>query len=109
MTINKKSSRRVTVGEDNYIWTISPGSGYIIVIVEHEITRGMRLEIYIESDIDSVWLNFPNVEHLNIKIVRPRDIKFFTSQALRLGWIPQEKGMPVVFDLDGEVLKRRLG
>lgn len=109
MTIDKKSSRRITVGEDNYIWTISPGCGYIIVIVEHEITRGMRLEIYIESDIDSIWLNFPNVEHLNIKIVSPRDINFFIGQALDLGWNPQEKGKPVVFEFDGKALKRRLG
>jgi len=75
MTINKKSSRKITVRDDSYIWTVSPDSGYIILIVEHEVSRGNRLEVYIDSDIDSVWVNFPNTEHLNLKIVRPRDGK----------------------------------
>lgn len=109
MTINKKSSRRISVRDDNYIWTISPGSGYIILIAEHEITRGMRLEVYVESDIDSVWVNFPNTEHLNIKIIRPRDVEYFICQSLDQGWTPKVKGAPVVFDFDGKFLKRRLG
>lgn len=88
MTINKKSSRRISVRNENYIWTISPGSGYIILIAEHEVSRGMRIEVYVQSDIDSFWVNFPNTEHLNMKIVRPRDVEFFINQALDQGWNP---------------------
>ncbi|MCY9589953.1 hypothetical protein PC41400_17250 [Paenibacillus chitinolyticus] len=108
MTINKKSSRRIKVRDDSYIWTVSPNDGYIIVIVEHEVSRGNRLEIYITSDIDSVWVKFPNTEHLNLKIVRPKDVEFFICQALDLGWIPKVKGKPVVFDFNGLKITRRL-
>ncbi|WP_028552461.1 hypothetical protein [Paenibacillus sp. UNC451MF] len=107
MTINNKSFRRISVREENYIWTVSPGSGYLIVIAEHEISRGIRLQVNIESDIDSVWVNFPNTEHLNMKIVRPRDIEFFICQALDQGWDAKVKGTPIVFDFDGRILKRR--
>ncbi|BBI34142.1 hypothetical protein [Cohnella abietis] len=108
MTINKKSTRRISVRNDNYIWTVSPGSGYIVMIAEHEIIRGMHLEVYVISDIDSAWVNFPNTEHLNMKIIRPRDVEYFICQALDQGWTPQVKGTPVVFDFDGMILKRRL-
>ncbi|MFC3801982.1 hypothetical protein [Cohnella sp. GCM10012308] len=108
MTINKKSSRRITVRDDSYIWTVSPDSGYIILIVEHEVSRGNRLEVYIKSDIDSAWVNFPNTEHLNLKIIRPRDVEYFITQALDLGWVPNVRGKPVVFDFDGKNILRRL-
>ncbi|MEK5235803.1 hypothetical protein NST99_08885 [Paenibacillus sp. FSL L8-0470] len=108
MTINKKSSRKIVVKAESYIWTISPDSGYVIMIPEHEAFRGRRFEVYIASDIDSFWVNFPNTEHLNMKVVRPKDVEFFIGQALEQGWIPNEKRAPIVFDFDGKLLKRRM-
>lgn len=43
MTINKKSSRRITVRDERYNWTVSPDSGYIVLIVEQEVSHGNRL------------------------------------------------------------------
>ncbi|MBH5320363.1 hypothetical protein I6N90_21455 [Paenibacillus sp. GSMTC-2017] len=105
--INKKSSRKIVVRNEQYSWTVSPDSGYVITIAEHEIYKGRRLEVYIQSDIDSYWVNFPNTEHLNLKIIRPRDVEFFICQAIDQGWEPSVKGTPIVFDFDGGNLNIR--
>lgn len=108
MTINKKDGRKITVNAEPYIWTLSPDSGFIVMVAEHAFVRGSRLEVYIQSDIDSVWVNFPHTEHLNQKIVRPKDAAHFITQAIELGWNPVEKGAPAVFELeDGDILKKR--
>lgn len=77
------------------------------MVAEHESVKGRRLEVYIQSDIDSFWVNVPHTEHLNQKIVRPKDAEFFITQATELGWDPKEKGPPAIFELDRGVLKRR--
>ncbi|WP_433709058.1 hypothetical protein [Paenibacillus illinoisensis] len=78
------------------------------MISEHEVARGKRLEVYVESDIDSAWVNVPHTEHLNTKIIRPRDVEYFISEALDQGWTPKVKGAPAVFNFDGKFLRRRL-
>jgi hypothetical protein len=108
MTINKKSSRKIVVNDEYFVWTVSPGSGYIILIAELETYKGRRLEVYIASDIDNLWVNFPNTEHLNLKIIRPKDVEYFIRQALEQGWNPKEKGEPIVFKFDGKQLVKRL-
>lgn len=108
MTINKKSSRKIVVNDEHFIWTVSPDSGYIIMIAELESYKGSRLEVYIDSDIDSLWVNFPNTEHLNSKIIRPKDVEFFINQSIEQGWSPKEKGAPLVFEFDGKQLVKRL-
>ncbi|QGQ96430.1 hypothetical protein EHS13_16830 [Paenibacillus psychroresistens] len=108
MTINKKSSRKIVISDEHFVWTVSPGSGYIIMIAELESYNGRRLEVYIESDIDSLWVNFPNTEHLNLKILRPKDLEFFIKQSLEQDWNPKEKGAPLVFKFDGKQLTKRL-
>ncbi|MBY0013939.1 hypothetical protein [Paenibacillus typhae] len=108
MTINKKDGRKITVNAEPYIWAISPDSGYIVMVAEHESVKGRRLEVYIQSDIDSFWVNVPHTEHLNQKIVRPKDAAHFINQAIERGWNPQEKDAPAVFVLDGDILKSRI-
>ncbi|ULL16409.1 hypothetical protein DVH26_19360 [Paenibacillus sp. H1-7] len=107
MTINKKTSRKIVVNEEHFVWTVSPGSGYIIMIAELESYKGRRLEVYIASDIDSLWVNFPNTEHLNIKVIRPNVVEYFIRQAFEEGWNPKEKGAPIVFKFDGKQLVKR--
>lgn len=97
------------IREEKYFWTVSPGSGYIIIIAEHETYRGRGLEVYFSSDIDSFGVNVPNTEHLNLKIVRPKDIEYFIGQALEQGWKPDEKGRPLVFEFDSVQLNRLCG
>lgn len=77
------------------------------MIAELESYKGSRIEVYIDSDIDSLWVNFPNTEYLNSKINRPKDVKFFIIQSIEQ-WSPKEKGPPLVFEFDGKQLVKRL-
>jgi hypothetical protein len=108
MTINKKSLRKIIVNNENFVWTVSPSSGNIILIAELGSNNGRRLEVYVESDIDSYWLNFPDSEQLNLKIIRPKDVEFFISHALDQGYNPREIGAPLVFDFNRKDLIKRL-
>ncbi|MEW9700331.1 hypothetical protein [Paenibacillus sp. SI8] len=107
MTINKKSSRSILIDNESYSWTISPDSGYIVFVAEHAQIKGSRIEVYITSDLNSYWTNFPNVNEMNIKIIKPHDAKKIINQALIKGWDPKAKGKPMVFDLEGEVIIKR--
>lgn len=107
MTLSKKSSRRIVVNEENYRWTISPSSNYIVLIAEYEEVKGRRLEVKIQTDIDSFWINFPKVSDLNLKIVYPKEVAIIISTAIKQGWDPHEKGSPVKFVLSSNnVLKK---
>lgn len=107
MTLNKKSSRIITIDQESYRWTISPDSGFIILVAEHAKVQGKRLEVYITSDINNYWVNFPEVNEMNIRVIKPNDVKSIISQALNQGWDPKEKGKPIRFDLEGHTLKKR--
>lgn len=107
MTLSKKSSRRIVVNEVNYRWTISPSSDYVVLIAEFEGVKGRRLEVKIQTDINSFWINFPEVSDLNLKIVYPKEVAIIISTAIKQGWDPYEKGSPLRFELSSNnVLKR---
>jgi hypothetical protein len=104
MTLRKKNSRTIKVGEAEYRWTISPGKTQIIFVAESNETKGRKLEVIVDSDIDRFWVEFPNVQDLNLKVMNPRDAAKIISQALALGWNPTEKGTPLRFEFKNEKL-----
>lgn len=99
MTLHKKDSRKIVIGNDTYRWTISPNDGYIVFVAEQETFKGRRVEVYIRSDINKLWVNFPDVKDLILKVIKPKDAELIISQAIQNGWNPKEKGSPVIFDL----------
>lgn len=107
MTINKKSARKIVVQNEPYRWTILPVSGYIVLVAEHEVVQGQRMEVYIQSEIDRMWVEFPHSDHLNLRIVKPKDVERIIGEAIKQGWTPKDKGKPVKFHLNGELLVRR--
>ncbi|WP_163853630.1 hypothetical protein [Paenibacillus elgii] len=105
MTLRNKGSRKIAVGNEPYRWVISAASkGHIVLIAEHGQEKGRKLQVYIESDINDYWVEFPYVDSLNLKIVTPKEVAAIISQAIEKGWNPKEKGSPMVFDWSGEVL-----
>lgn len=107
MTLSKKKSRRIVVNNDTYRWGISPDDGYIVFVAELCEVQGRKIQVYINSDIDKIWVNFPNVEDLNLKITKPKDVEYMISEALKKGWNPKEKGNPIIFDLINDALIKR--
>ncbi|TXK71481.1 hypothetical protein [Paenibacillus sp. N3.4] len=90
-----------------YRWTVSPDSGYLVFVTEHGKVKGRRIEIYVTSDINNLWGRFPDVNDMNLKVIKPRDVSHFITQAIHHGWDPKEAGKPIVFDLAGDTLLKR--
>lgn len=107
MALNKKKSRRIIVDKEEFRWTISPGSGYLIFVAEKEGVKGKKIEVYIDSEINYFWVKFPDVNDLNLKVIKPKDSASIIKQALTLDWHPEEKGKPIVFDLVSDKLIKR--
>lgn len=107
--LSKKKSRPITIGEDNYRWVVSPDSGYVVFVAESADTPARKIEVYVDSDIDQMWVAFPYTESLNLKVLKPKDAVSIISQAIEQGWNPAEKGKPLVFDYlkDGTVAARK--
>lgn len=99
MAIPRKNSRVIVVANEEYRCTISPEDSYIVFIAEHEEFTGRRVQVYINTDINKLWVNFPEVENLNLRIIKPKDAEAIITQAIEKGWKPKEKGSPLSFDL----------
>ena len=105
MTISKKGSRKITVGQELYRGVITPSArGIVTLTVQHDDVKGQLLRVDIESDINEFWVEFPNVESLNNNIVMPAEIALIISEAISKGWNPKEKGALLSFKLSDNKL-----
>ncbi|MNR51877.1 hypothetical protein D3C85_1716200 [compost metagenome] len=77
-----------------------------MLIAEHSKEKGQRIEVYVESDINDFWVEFPHVEGLNLKVVKPKEVAAIIVEAMAQGWEPRKKGAPLVFEWDNK-LKRK--
>ncbi|NOU95606.1 hypothetical protein GC093_20575 [Paenibacillus sp. LMG 31456] len=107
MTLSKKGSRKIIVNDEEFRWIISPSKDFISLIAEHGHEKGRRIEVYIKSDINRLWVEFPHIDDQNLKVITPKDTSFIISEAIKQGWNPKEKGKPMVFDLNGDSLVKR--
>lgn len=89
MTLSRKKSRLIVVDENQYRWVISPDSGYVVYVAEKEGFKGRKIEVYIDSEINTYWEKFPNVDTINMRIIKPKDSELIIRQALQLGWKPE--------------------
>lgn len=107
MTISKRNSRAININDENFRWTICPGSGYLVFVAEHATVKGQKIEVYIESEINKLWMDFPYVEDMNLRLVQPNGVRKIIIKAITLGWNYKEPGKPIVFDLKNENLVQR--
>ena len=107
MTLTKKKSRPIAIDNEKYRWLISPREkGIIAFIAEKENSNGSIIEVKIESDINEFWTEFPNVNGMNLKVIKPKDAESIIRQAKNLGWNPEQYGKPNKFVYDGNKLKK---
>lgn len=108
MTISKKGSRKIIVSQEAFRWVISPSfKGIIVLTVQHEEVSGQIIRVYIESDINDFWVEFPHVEPLNNKVITPAEVSTIIAEAIMKGWDPRKKGTPLSFNLFGSTLIKR--
>jgi hypothetical protein len=107
MAISKKKSRLINIEGQKYRWIVSGNDGYNVFVAEKENVKGRKIEVYFDTDINKFWSEFPNIDNLNLKVIKPKDSESIIRQALNLGWNPDEKGKPLVFDMiDDKIIGR---
>jgi hypothetical protein len=104
VTLSKKGLRKITVNHENYSWKVWPNRGYVVLVVEQSSKKGRRLEVKIKTDINDYWVEFPNVDELVLKIMTPKDVSIIINEALAHGWEPSEKGKPMSFIFEENIL-----
>jgi hypothetical protein len=104
MSLSKKNSRTIRVRDSDFRWTISPKKNQIIFVAELIDAKGRKIEVTIDSDINRFWIEFPNVEDLSLKVIKPKDVENIITQALQNGWVPSDKGTPLRFEFKNEKL-----
>lgn len=104
MTLIKKATRTIKINNETFRWVISPNNDYIVLVVENNDIKGSKINVYIETDIDKYWINFPKVENMNLKVIKPKDVEFIIKQAIKQGWDSKKSGKPIIFYLKQNVL-----
>ena len=56
------------------------------------------------SDIASFWIEFPNVQDFNLRVVKPQDVRIIIEKAHQVGWEPEKKGRVLRFEWDEKQL-----
>lgn len=108
MALPKKKSRTILIDNIKYRWLVGPNDGYNIFIAQKEGVSGRIIEVYFDTDINSYWVEFPNVDNLNVRIIKPKDAETIIRQALVLGRNSEECGKPLAYDLiDNKLIKRQ--
>lgn len=108
MALPKKKSRIILIDNVKYRWLVGPNGGYNVFVAQKEGVSGRIIEVYFNTDINSYWAEFPNVDKLNLKIIKPKDSETIIRQALELGWNPEQKGTPLVYNfIDNRIIKRQ--
>jgi len=103
----KKKTRTITIDAAAYRWLVRPNNGYNVFVAEKEGIKGSRIEVYFDTDINKMWVEFPYTDGLNLKVVKPKDVELIIRQALQAGWEPEVKSAPLFYDLKEDKLSKR--
>ncbi|OOQ59552.1 hypothetical protein BC343_05120 [Mucilaginibacter pedocola] len=106
MAISTKSSRPITCKGRQFRWTIVPFDDKLKFVAEGLWCEGRKIEVLLKSDINRMWVEFPYVSHLNLKVVTPKDASSFILYALENGWDPTEKGNSIKYRLTDDGLSK---
>lgn len=103
----KNKSRIISIDNIEYCWLVGPNKGSNVFVAQKEGIEGRIIEVHFKTDINSFWVEFPNVKDLNLKVLYPKDSETIIRQALQLGWHPDDKGKPLVYDFENNSLVKR--
>jgi len=112
MTLSKRKSRTIVVDENEFRWSPSQDSGYMVLVVQSISGEGRKLEVIISDDkniiIENGSYSIENGETNKLKIT-PKLVQQVIRDALKIGWIPTEMGPPVELSLINGALEIRRG
>ncbi|MCP4106441.1 MAG: hypothetical protein GY749_13065 [Desulfobacteraceae bacterium] len=107
--LSKKRSRKINIDNEIYRWSIAPDGQWVTLVVQDENSNGQRLEIIIDTDINRMWIEFPNTDNLNLRVIKPALVAELIRKAIKIGWKPKYSGSPLELTLDDkdELIIRR--
>lgn len=106
MALPKKNSRLLEIDNTTYRWMVGPNDGFNQFFAEKEEVKGCRLEVYFDMYINEDALDLHSKD--NLLIIKPGEAKLIIEQALKLGWNPDVRRKPIVFNLKGDKLVKRI-
>ncbi|MEM1261417.1 MAG: hypothetical protein AAGH76_03395 [Pseudomonadota bacterium] len=95
MSISKRNSRKIVVGDGEYRWSPSQDSGFMVLTVQHAYGNGRKIEAAISDDRNVVIENGSytiEVGDPSKLTITPRLVRKVIEDAHQLGWIPTQKG-----------------
>ncbi|MFF2483835.1 hypothetical protein [Paenibacillus sp. NPDC058071] len=104
MTMSKKGSRKIRIGQEVYRWGVSPAEKSLILTVHHDQFNGQLIRVSVKSDINNLWVEFPDINSIDTKLVLPSDVVIIINEALNQGWTPKKQGKLLCFTLEGKAL-----
>jgi len=93
--LSRKRSRPIQVDGENYRWNIAPNDKWVTIIIQDVSSNGQRLEIRVNTDINRMWIEFPHIEDLNLKVIKPALVEKLIRMAIKFGWSPKRSGRPL--------------
>lgn len=108
MAIPKKGTRKITVGNETYLWLIRRkatynqtdyGIGCIHVAVEHAEVQGTTLVIYTDKGHPKDYGTGKVIP------VTPSDVSKWITQAKALDWEPEKKGPQLSVEIEGDEMR----
>lgn len=112
MSLSKRKSRIIVVGENQYRWSPAQDSGFIVLVVQDSSGNGKRLEVIISDDQHIIIENGSysiEIGSTRSLIVQPKLVAQIITDALALGWNPKENGKPVELSFNDGALEIRRG
>lgn len=106
MSISKRKSRKISVDGQEFRWSPSQDSGYMVLVVQHISGKGKKLEVIISDDKHVVVENGSYSIELgdsNKLIITPKLVETVIRHSIRTGWNPTETGPPVRLTLSGKL------
>lgn len=112
MSLSKRKSRKISVDGEDYRWSPSRDSGYMVLVVQHISGKGKKLEVIISDDENIVVENGTysiEIGDQNKLIITPKLVEILIRDSIYLGWNPSEKGPPAELSLNEGTLSIRRG
>ncbi|EJL40003.1 hypothetical protein BAG01nite_09390 [Brevibacillus agri] len=110
MALSKKGTRKITVGQTEYRWVVSPAAdGLIVVTIQHAEGTGQLIRVYAKADVHDARSagasgSAPTRER---RAIKPSEVEAIITEAVAQGWVPEKSGAPLGFDWKGSTLLKR--
>ncbi len=111
MSLSKKKSRKIVVDGEEYRWSPSQDSGYMVLVAQGSNGKGKKLEVIISDDKNIVVEDGYTIEvgSSDKLMITPSLVEKVIADALVKGWNPSTKGPPVELSLINGQLEVRRG